>query len=78
LQADITRLSTFMMGREGSLQAYPEIGVPDSHHPLTHHRGQPDLVERVTKINEFHVGCSRTSWRSSRRRRKATGRCSTA
>jgi hypothetical protein len=55
-QADITRLSTFMMGREGSLQAYPEIGVPDSHHPLTHHRNQPDLVERVTKINEFHVG----------------------
>jgi len=54
-QADITRLATFMMGREGSLQSYPEIGVPDSHHPLTHHRGQPELVERVTKINEFHV-----------------------
>ena len=55
LQADLTRLSTFMLGREGSLQSYPEIGVPDSHHPLTHHRGQPDLVERVTKINTFHV-----------------------
>ena len=55
LQADLTRLSTFMVGREGSLQAYPEIGVPDSHHPLTHHRGQADLVERVTKINTFHV-----------------------
>jgi hypothetical protein len=54
-QADITRVSTFMMAREGSLQSYPEIGVPDSHHPLTHHRGQPELVERVTKINEFHV-----------------------
>jgi hypothetical protein len=54
-QADVTRLATFMMGREGSLQSYPEIGVPDSHHPLTHHRGQPELVERVTKINEFHV-----------------------
>lgn len=54
--ADLTRLSTFMVGREGSLQSYPEIGVPDSHHPLTHHRGQPDLVERVTRINEFHVG----------------------
>jgi len=53
--ADLTRLVTFMVGREGSLQAYPEIGVPDSHHPLTHHRGQPDLVERVTKINTFHV-----------------------
>ena len=55
LQADLTRLVTFMMGREGSLQSYPEIGVPDSHHPLTHHRSLPDLVERVTKINEFHV-----------------------
>jgi hypothetical protein len=55
LQADLTRLSTFMVGREGSLQAYPEIGVPDSHHPLTHHRGQAELVERVTKINTFHV-----------------------
>jgi hypothetical protein len=53
--ADLTRVSTFMMGREGSLQSYPEIGVPDSHHPLTHHRGQPDLVERVTKINVFHA-----------------------
>jgi hypothetical protein len=55
LQSDLTRLSTFMVGREGSLQSYPEIGVPDSHHPLTHHRGQADLVERVTKINTFHV-----------------------
>jgi hypothetical protein len=54
-EADLTRLSTFMVGREGSLQSYPEIGVPDSHHPLTHHRAQPDLVERVTKINEFHT-----------------------
>ena len=54
-QADLTRVSTFMIGREGSLQSYPEIGVPDSHHPLTHHRGQPELVEKVTKINTFHV-----------------------
>jgi len=55
LQADLTRIVTFMVAREGSLQAYPEIGVPDSHHPLTHHRGQPDLIERVTKINAFHL-----------------------
>jgi hypothetical protein len=54
-QADLTRVATFMMGREGSLQSYPEIGVPDSHHPLTHHRGQADLVERVTRINLFHA-----------------------
>jgi hypothetical protein len=63
-QADLTRLSTFMVGREGSLQSYPEIGVPDSHHPLTHHRGQPDLVERVTKINTFPWSCSRTCWQA--------------
>ncbi len=54
-QADLTRVATFMMGREGSLQSYPEIGVPDSHHPLTHHRGQAELVEKVTKINAFHL-----------------------
>jgi hypothetical protein len=54
-QADLTRIVTFMLGREGSLQTYPEIGVPDSHHPLTHHRDQADLVEKVTKINAFHV-----------------------
>ena len=44
-----------MMGREGSLRTYPEIGVPDPHHPLTHHRDKPDWIEKVTKINTFHV-----------------------
>ncbi len=54
-QADLTRVSTMMLGREGSVRAYPEIGVPDPHHPLTHHRGHPDFIEKVTKINTFHV-----------------------
>jgi hypothetical protein len=54
-QADVTRVATMMIGREGSLQTYPEIDVPDSHHPLTHHRGQPDFVEKVTKINTYHA-----------------------
>jgi hypothetical protein len=54
-QADVTRVATMMIGREGSLQTYPEIDVPDSHHPLTHHRGQPDFVEKVSKINTFHA-----------------------
>ena len=54
-QADLTRVSTMMLGREGSVRAYPEIGVPDPHHPLTHHRGHPDFIEKVTKINIFHV-----------------------
>jgi hypothetical protein len=44
-----------MMGREGSLRIYPEIGVPDPHHPLTHHRGNPEWIEKVTKINSHHM-----------------------
>jgi hypothetical protein len=54
-QSDLTRVSTMMMGREGSVRVYPEIEVPDPHHPLTHHRGHPDFIEKVTKINCFHV-----------------------
>jgi hypothetical protein len=54
-QADLTRVSTMMLGREGSVRTYPEIGVPDPHHPLTHHRGHPDFIEKVTRINTFHV-----------------------
>jgi hypothetical protein len=54
-QSDLTRVSTMMLGREGSVRTYPEIGVPDPHHPLTHHRGHPDFIEKVTRINCFHV-----------------------
>jgi hypothetical protein len=54
-QADLTRVSTMMIGREGSVRVYPEIDVPDPHHPLTHHRGHPDFIEKVTKINCFHA-----------------------
>ena len=56
LQTDMTRVVTMMMGREGSMRTYPEIGVPDPHHPLTHHRNQGDWVERVSQINVFHAG----------------------
>jgi hypothetical protein len=55
-ESDLTRVTTMMLGREGSVRVYPEIGVPDPHHPLTHHRGHPDFIEKVTKINEFHTG----------------------
>jgi hypothetical protein len=54
-QADLTRVATMMLGREGSVRTYPEIGVPDPHHPLTHHRGHPDFIEKITKINTYHV-----------------------
>ena len=54
-QADLTRVATLMVGREGSLQSYPEIGVPDPHHPLSHHGNDPAKIERMSKINTFHV-----------------------
>ena len=54
-QSDLTRVSTLMLGREGSVRTYPEIGVADPHHPLTHHRDNPDFIEKVTKINCLHV-----------------------
>ena len=54
-QTDSARIVTMMMGREGSMRTYPEIGVPDPHHPLTHHRGNPEWIERVTKVNTHHM-----------------------
>jgi hypothetical protein len=54
-QTDSTRVVTTMMGREGSMRTYPEIGVPDPHHPLTHHRNNAEWIQRVTKINEMHM-----------------------
>ncbi|HCQ97900.1 MAG TPA: hypothetical protein DIU48_00680 [Acidobacteria bacterium] len=54
-QTDLTRVSTCMMAREISGRTYPEIGVPDSHHPTSHHRDDPTLYEKVAKINEFHL-----------------------
>jgi len=55
LQTDMTRVGTFMMAREGGVRPYPEIGVPEAHHPLTHHRGNPEMIEKVTKIECYHM-----------------------
>jgi hypothetical protein len=54
-QADVTRVITFQLARETSNRTYPEVGVPDPHHPLTHHGNDPAKVEKVAKINRFHV-----------------------
>ncbi|MXY17459.1 MAG: DUF1552 domain-containing protein [Acidobacteria bacterium] len=53
-QADLTRVSTFMLAKEVSGRAYPEIGVSDSHHPLSHHQDEPAKLERLYKVNEYH------------------------
>ncbi|MDX2179807.1 MAG: DUF1552 domain-containing protein [Bryobacteraceae bacterium] len=55
MQADVTRVTTFQLARETSTRTYPEIGVPDPHHPLTHNGGNPDKLALVAKINAFHV-----------------------
>jgi hypothetical protein len=54
-QADLTRIATLMVGREGSMRVYPEIGIPDPHHPLTHHRDNADWIDKVTQINTLHT-----------------------
>jgi hypothetical protein len=54
-QADLTRVATFLMTREGTSRSYREIGISDGHHPCTHHQGKPDLMEKVTRINEYHT-----------------------
>jgi hypothetical protein len=55
LQADITRVITFQMARELSQRTYPEIGVPDPHHALSHHQNNPESLAKLAKINAHHV-----------------------
>jgi hypothetical protein len=54
-QADLTRVMTFLVTHEGTSRAYREIGIPDGHHPLTHHRNQPELMEKVAQINCYQM-----------------------
>ncbi len=55
MQGDITRVTTFQLARETSNRSYPEIGVPESHHPLSHHGNDPKKIAQMAKINQFHV-----------------------
>jgi hypothetical protein len=55
-QSDLTRVITFMMGREISGRSYAEIGVPDAHHPISHHQNIPENIAKLCKINVFHIG----------------------
>jgi Protein of unknown function (DUF1552) len=54
-QSDLTRVITFMMGREISGRSYAEIGVPDAHHPISHHQNLPENIAKLCKINAFHT-----------------------
>src|SRR5205823_11237278 len=54
-RSDLTRVITFMIGKEQSARPYPHIGVPEAHHPLSHPNDIPELVERMSKINHYHA-----------------------
>jgi hypothetical protein len=54
-QCDLTRVITLMVGHEHSGMTYPQIGVPDAHHPISHHQQEPDKVAKVARINAYHV-----------------------
>ena len=55
LRSDLTRVISFMLAKEQSPRPYPQIGVPEAHHPLSHHNNIPELVERMSKINRYHA-----------------------
>ncbi len=53
-QTDLTRVTTFMLAREFSGLTYPQIGIPDAHHPLSHHGQDPEKLAKLAKINQYH------------------------
>jgi Protein of unknown function (DUF1552) len=55
LQTDITRVATFMLAREGGVRPYPECGVPEAHHSISHHGNNPELVEKLIRIQSYHM-----------------------
>ncbi len=54
-QTDLTRVISFMLGKEQSARPYPQIGVPEAHHPLSHHNDDPALIAHMSKINRYHT-----------------------
>jgi hypothetical protein len=54
-QSDLTRVISFMIGKEQSARPYPQIGVPEAHHPLSHHNDVPEIIAHMAKINRYHT-----------------------
>jgi hypothetical protein len=54
-QSDLTRVISFMISKEQSARPYPQIGVPEAHHPLSHHNDIPELIAQMSKINRYHA-----------------------
>jgi uncharacterized protein DUF1552 len=54
-QADLTRVFTFMMAREASMKTYPDIGLTEPHHTISHHREKPDVRIAHAALNTYHM-----------------------
>ena len=76
LQTDTTRISTFMLAREGSNRSYREIGVPEGHHGLSHHRNDPALMDKVAAINRHHMDQFAYFLTKLKKTQEGEGRCS--
>ena len=55
-RANVTRVTTYMVARETSNRAYPQVGVPDAHHEISHHQNVPDAIKKNVKIQIYHMG----------------------
>ena len=55
MQGDVTRVITYMFGREGSEQKYTMVGVNEGHHSITHHQNKPELLAKIKAINTYHI-----------------------
>jgi hypothetical protein len=55
-QADVTRVFTFMVAREESNKTYPQVGVHEGHHATSHHQNRPEKIEKLVKIQQYHIG----------------------
>jgi hypothetical protein len=55
MQGDVTRVFTFQLARETSHRTYPETGVTEAHHPISHHGNDPEKIAKLAKINQYHV-----------------------
>ena len=75
-RADITRVVTFMLGRELNFRTYPEIGVTEGHHGLSHHGDSPEQIAKYAKVNTYQAQLFAAFLEKLRRRRTATARCS--
>jgi hypothetical protein len=54
-QGDTTRIATFVLANDGSNRNYRSIGAPEGHHDLSHHQGNKEKQEKISKINRFHI-----------------------